>query len=127
VNGRENYYIMLTSPGVDKLRPSNDFPITADFDNGEGFRGKVSIHPLDDGSRNVMEFPIGGAMMNSFMVANSMKIHARTRQVGELLVATMSLQGTYAAMLKTAECTGANGGHYSRPTDPFQNVSAVVE
>ena len=125
VNGADNYYIMLTSPGVDKLRPINDFPIVAKFDNGESYQGKVSVHMLSDGSRKVMEFPIGGSMLSSFMEANTMKIHARTEQVGALLVATMSLQGSYAAMLKTAECTSANGGHYSRPSNPFHNASVT--
>jgi hypothetical protein len=48
-----------------------------------------------------------------------MYVYTRTKEAGWKLVATMNLQGSYAAMLKTAECTGANGGRYSRPTNPF--------
>jgi hypothetical protein len=60
-------------------------------------------------------------MMSSFMVANNMYVYARTKQSDWLLVDSMNLRGSYAAMLKTAECTGANGGNYSRPLNPFRN------
>jgi hypothetical protein len=119
VVGREDYYIMLASPGVNGLRPVNGFPIVAKFDNGQSYQGEANVVVSESGKTKIMEFPIGGHMMNSFMQANNMNIHARTQQAGYHLVASMDLRGTYAAMLKTVECTIANGGNYSRPANPF--------
>jgi hypothetical protein len=123
VNGADNYYVMLNSPGVQGLAPVNGFPVVAKFDNGEGYKGKANVGVAENGTTKIMEFPIGGSMMDSFMQASNMYVHANTKS-GWKLIATMNLTGSYAAMLKTAECTGANGGNYSRPTNPFQSTSA---
>ena len=129
ITDAQNYYIMLTSPGVDKLRVTEGFPIIAKFDNGEGFKGKSTVKMLDNGSRKMLAVDIGSSMLNSFMVASNMRIYAQTKQVGELLIATMNLSGSYAAMLKAAECSGAaeayrerNGGQpVSKPRPPKAN------
>jgi hypothetical protein len=117
INGPDDYYIMLTSPGVKDLKAVEGFPIRATFDNGRTFNGKADVADGSTGLR-YMEFQVGGSMLSSFMEANNMHIHARTKQSGWLLIATMNLRGTYAAMLKTAECTAANGSGNNRPSRP---------
>ena len=126
INAPNDYYIMLMSPGVDRLKAVDGFTIRADFDNGQSYTGKAGVSYTEDGGAKVMEFQIGAHMLQSFMNANNMHMYARTAQTPKLLIATMSLRGTYAAMLKTAECTLANGGRYeTRPSarNPFQQVS----
>ena len=123
INGPEDYYVMLASPGVQRLAAVKGFPLLTKFDNGQDFSGKANVNLSENGEVNIMEFQIGSAMLGSFMVSNNMHIYARTKEGGWKVVASMNLQGSYAAMLKTAECTAANGSHYSRPTNPFQNVS----
>jgi hypothetical protein len=115
--------MMLASPGVAGLAPVNGFPISAKFDNGQSYQGKANVNIAESGKTKIMEFPLGAHMMGSFMEANNMHIHALTKQSGWKLVATMNLRGSYAAMLKTAECTAVAGGSYSRPTNPFHSAS----
>jgi len=125
INAPNDYYIMLASPGVDRLKAVNGFTVRADFDNGQSYTGRAGV-ALSDGGTKIMEFQIGGHMLQSFMNANNMHMYTRTAQTPKLLIATMNLRGTYAAMLKTAECTLANGGHYEQrqpSRNPFQQAS----
>ena len=124
VNGPENYYVMMTSPGVRNLTPSQNWPIYAQFDNGNKYQGKAVVHDIGPrGETRIIEFPIGGAMMSSFMESMNMYIHARTKESGYRLIATMNLRGTYQAMLMVAECTGQNYQRRERQnTNPFYNT-----
>jgi hypothetical protein len=119
VNGPENYYIMIGSPGVETLRPAEGWPVSLRFDNGQTYNGKASVSMLESGDGKVLEIPIGSHLMHSFMVAQNMYIHARVQDGSWKLVAAMDLTGTYNAMLKAAECTVAHGG--SRTPSPRNN------
>ena len=122
INGPNDYYVMLNSPNVNNMTPANNWPIYAQFDNGQKYEGKGTVHDIGPNRETrIIEFPIGGSMMGSFMESMNMYIHARTNEKGYQLIATMNLRGTYQAMLMVAECTGQN--YRRRQNDnPFYNT-----
>ena len=122
VDGKDKYGVILMSPGVSDLRPVDGFTIRAKFDNGARYEGKADVALIDnDPNRRMMMFPVGGEMLGSFMEANNMWIYALTKQSGWKVVASMNLTGSWAATLKTVECTAQNGGHYNKPNQSSPN------